>query len=218
MITIFQHGKDESAGEIGNWLGESGIPFIIVRLFETNEVPGDVPSNLIILGGQMSVNDTGEYPYFIREKEIIRDMVARQRPVFGICLGAQMIASACGGRVFRSTQECGWCRIHGSGAGSTFPFPRACTVFQWHNETFNLPGQATLLLRGDRVKNQAFRWGSAIGVQFHPEVTMQIISRWSEDLPAHQREQMLRDSENEMAGNKERCRRLMEKFLNGWIS
>ena len=218
MITIFQHGKDESAGEIENYLRKNDKPFTIVRLFETREVPANIPSGLVILGGQMSVNDTREYPYFIREKEIIREMVARQKPVFGICLGAQMIASAFGERIFRSVQERGWCRIYGNGPGSTFPFPRACPVFQWHNETFNLPGQATLLLRGDRVTTQAFRIGSAVGVQFHPEVTMQIVTRWSEDLPAREREKLLHDSEYEIAGNKERCETLMEKFLNGWIS
>ena len=64
----------------------------------------------------MSVNDTEEYPYFIREKEIIRQMVARQRPVFGICLGAQMIASAYGETVFQFLPEHGWCRVR---AGQT---------------------------------------------------------------------------------------------------
>ncbi|MGB7788921.1 type 1 glutamine amidotransferase [Methanoregula sp.] len=216
MITIFQHGKDESAGEITTCLEEYGTSFDIVRLFETNETPTEIPASLIVLGGQMSVNETEEYSYFIREKEIIREMITRQRPVFGICLGAQMIASAFGERVFPSTPERGWCRVYGDHLGNTFPFPQIGTVFHWHDETFNLPMQATLLLQGDRVKNQAFRLGSAVGVQFHPEVTLKIISRWSEKLCPRERNQLLRDSEHEIEGNKERCGILTEKFLNGW--
>lgn len=216
MITIFQHGKDESAGEIEICLMACDRSFTIVRLYETNEVPADIPSGLIILGGQMSVNDTYDYPYFAREKEIIRELVAHQRPVLGICLGAQMIASAFGGEVFRSPQERGWYRVYECEPASTSPFPGPGMVFHWHNETFNLPGQATLFLQGEHVKNQAFRLGSAVGVQFHPEVTRQIISRWSETLPAHERELMLKDSRREITGSRNRCRILTEKFLNGW--
>jgi len=216
MITIFQHGSEESAGEIAGCLDDYGTPFTIVKLFETNEIPPKIPDSLIVLGGQMSVNDTDEYPYFNREKEIIRQMISRQRPVFGICLGAQMIASAFGERVFGSTPEHGWCRVHGSQTEDPDPFPRSCTVFHWHNETFNLPPQATLLLKGDRINNQAFRLGSTVGVQFHPEVTMEIISRWSRELRRGERERLLQDSEREMAGNTERCRILTTKFLNGW--
>ena len=216
MITIFQHGRDEAAGEIEVFLEESGRAYSVVRLYETNEVPAKLPQNLIVLGGQMSVNDDREYPYFTREKEILREMIWQHRPVLGICLGAQMIASAFGETIFPSTPERGWCQVYGNQAGSIFPFPRSSTVFHWHSETFNLPSRAALVLRGDRVKNQAFRLGSAVGVQFHPEVTMQIISRWSEELPYGQRDQLLQDSERELAGNKERCRILMERFLAGW--
>jgi GMP synthase-like glutamine amidotransferase len=66
------------------------------------------------------------------------------------------------------------------------------------------------------VKNQAFRLGSAVGVQFHPEVTMGIISRWSEELNPDERRQLLEDSEHKISGSKEQCRILMKKMLNNW--
>lgn len=218
MITIFQHGKDESAGEIATFLDESEVRYTLVRLYETNEVPADTPGSLIILGGQMSVNDTREYPYFIQEKRVVRDMVARQKPVFGICLGAQMIASAFGERVYPSVPERGWCRVHGAREGAASPFPDSCTVFHWHNETFNLPEGARLLLKGERVNNQAFRLGNAVGVQFHPEVTKEIISRWSAELGRKERAQLSADSENEITGSRERCRTFVRAFLDGWGS
>jgi len=216
MITIFQHGRDESGGEIEIFLEDAGVPCTFVSLYETNEIPSVTPERLIVLGGQMSVNDTREYPYFVREKETIRKMVGLERPVLGICLGAQMIASAFGERVFPSAPERGWCHISVTPGGNNFPFQTPHAVFHWHKETFNLPGEATLLLTGQNVKNQAFRLGSAVGVQFHPEVTMQIISRWSEELNPDERKQMLEDSELQICRSKEQCRILMKKFLHGW--
>jgi GMP synthase (glutamine-hydrolysing) len=216
MITIFQHGTGESGGEIESFLEDTGVPGTVVRLYETNEIPPVTPEHLIVLGGQMSVNDTGEYPYFIREKETIRKMVGLERPVLGICLGAQMIASAFGERVFPSPMERGWCQVSVTPDGGNFPFQTPHAVFHWHKETFNLPGKATLLLTGENVKNQAFRLGSAVGVQFHPEVTMEIISRWAEELNPGERRRLLDDSEHQIGGSKEQCRILMRKFLHGW--
>ena len=216
MITIFQHGRDESGGEIESFLEDAGVPCTFVRMYETNEIPSVTPERLIVLGGQMSVNDTREYPYFVREKETIRKMVGLERPVLGICLGAQMIASAFGERVFPSAPERGWCHVSVTPDGNNFPFRTPHTVFHWHKETFNLPRKATLLLTGENVKNQAFRLGSAVGVQFHPEVTMEIISRWSEELNPDERRQLMEDSERKIGGSNEQCRILMKNFLHGW--
>jgi len=216
MMTIWQHGVDEAGGEVVEHLLRIQEPFEILRLYETRKIPSDLPSHLIILGGQMSVNNTVEYPFFYDEQKAIRQMIQKGRPVLGICLGAQMIASAFGERVFPSTPEHGWCSVRAVHQENTSPFIDSCRVFHWHNETFNLPGQAILLLTGERVNNQAFLLGSAVGVQFHPEVTGEIISRWSEELGSPEREQVLRDSEREITGNAQRCRILINKFLNGW--
>ena len=83
MITIFQHGEHESSGEIGIYLQGRGLPFETKRLYETSEIPNILPSRLILLGGQMSVNDTCDYPFFTAEKQVIRKMVAQKRAVSG---------------------------------------------------------------------------------------------------------------------------------------
>ena len=216
MITIFQHGEEESAGEIGEYLKECRLPFEIARLYETNEVPVDLPTQLIILGGQMSVNDIPDYPFFANEKETIRKMVALEMPVWGICLGAQMIASAFGQPVFPSFKERGWHTIHGCLPDHVPYFPESFQVFHWHNETFNLPGGATLLSYGDNVKTQAFRLGSAIGVQFHPEITLQIISRWVKDLDSEERVRLLLNSKHSITGSRNWCRLFTDAFSRGW--
>ncbi len=216
MITIFQHGEHESSGEIGIYLQGRGLPFETKRLYETSEIPNILPSRLILLGGQMSVNDTGDYPFFTAEKQVIRKMVAQKRAVLGICLGAQMIASAFGEKVYPLEKELGWCRVHGcrQDAGPRFPAP--FTVFHWHRETFNLPKGATLLSYGDTVKNQAFRLSSAVGVQFHPEVTLPIITRWADDLGPQEKQKILSESDRYLPNSARRCHRLIDAFAGGW--
>jgi len=216
MLTIFQHGADESVGEIGVFLQKNQISHKIIRLYETGEVPADPPTQLIILGGQMSVNDIGIYPFFNAEKKLIRSMVDKGRPVLGICLGAQLIASAFGQRVYPGVQERGWCYIHGGESNDRPHFPDSFPIFHWHNETFDLPDGAQLLAGGDRVKNQAFRLGSAVGVQFHPEVTNTIISQWSRDLDDMMKNRISAHTETYLDQSNRICDNLMQEFLTGW--
>jgi GMP synthase-like glutamine amidotransferase len=218
MITLFQHGSDESAGEIAICLTEWGVPYTTIRLFDGEALPENLPSGLIILGGQMSVNDSARYPFFSEEKRIIREMVAAGKPVLGICLGAQMIASAFGEAVIGGPGELGWTCIQGCGGGTRQLFPEIFTVFHWHHETFRLPPGAELLATGFVVRNQAFRLGSAVGVQFHPEVTGEIISCWSKDMVPERQEKLRDESEYFRAMNRTQCRSLIHRFLKGWDS
>jgi len=152
MVTRFQHGKDESPGEIGIYLRELGISFTTVRLYEHGNVPRALPSALIILGGRMSVNDTKEYPFLLDEQRVIREMVAAGRPVLGICLGAQLIAAAFGEQVFLGTRERGWVSVYPCGGTENTIFPEPLTVFHWHNETFTLPACTTAPPRSGHKK------------------------------------------------------------------
>jgi GMP synthase-like glutamine amidotransferase len=130
----------------------------------------------------MSVND--DLAYLRREEEYIRQAIARGVPVLGICLGAQLIAHALGAPVRRNpVKEIGWFDVTATPAGRSDPVfegfgEREC-VFHWHGETFDLPPGAALLASSERCRNQAFRVGSAVyGMQFHLEVTPQMIAAW----------------------------------------
>ena len=162
----------------------------------------------------MSVNDESGYPFLVEEKRLIREMIARSRPVLGICLGAQMIASATGAIVSPCQKEVGWSPVRWI---ETLPgFPEDTMVFQWHGESFDLPEGAQLVCSGGRVENQAFFLGSALGVQFHIEVTGEMIRRWT---TGHDdQESIRRDTEKYIRGSNRLCSRITEDFLGGFTA
>jgi GMP synthase-like glutamine amidotransferase len=130
---------------------------------------------LIVMGGPMSVNDDSIFPWLATEKQFIRDAVMSGKSVLGVCLGAQLIASAMGAQVYRNrVKEIGWFPVQGvsSSESSMFCFPSSVEAFHWHGETFNLPSGAIRLARSEGCENQAFQLGrSVIGLQFHLETT-----------------------------------------------
>jgi GMP synthase (glutamine-hydrolysing) len=216
MITLFQHGTGEPPGYILHLMRERDLKYKIIPLFETGEVPGKIKAtHMIFLGGQMSVNDEKEYPWLLQEKQLIRQSVSSGIPVLGICLGAQLIASALGKKVFPCREEKGWCRISRNlPSGSAIP-GNNLTVFQWHGENFELPDGAMLEYRGDQVENQMFSIGSATGVQFHPEVTREIILNWVITAGREQQDEIMLQTSRHIEECNQICRSIFTSFLMG---
>jgi len=216
MITILQHGEHEPVGSIVECLNARNEPFRTLRLDKGDALPDDPPDRLIILGGRMSVNDESRYPFLAREKTLVRKAIARDTTVLGICLGAQMIAAACGKKVCTGETELGWRTIQGCNASGHRFFPDRFIVFHWHKETFDLPDGARLIATGTAVKNQAFLLGHALGVQFHPEVTEPMIAFWAKDLNDNERLAMLEDTTTKTGGNRILCDAIINAFLTDW--
>lgn len=174
-VHVLQHAPFEGLGSIRFWLDEHGAEVSYTRCFAWDTVPAlEGFDMLIAMGGPMSVNDEAELPWLKEEKRAIRDAIARDIPVLGVCLGAQLIASALGARVYRNpSKEIGWFPIRAvAHSGPSFGFPSECNVFHWHGETFDLPEGATLLARSEACEHQAFQLNrNVIGLQFHPEMT-----------------------------------------------
>jgi GMP synthase-like glutamine amidotransferase len=171
-----QHVPFEGLGSIAPWLAAAGYDITSTRFYESAELPDvDEIDLLVVMGGPMSVNDEDQFPWLAAEKRFIRAAVQAGKPVLGVCLGAQLIASAAGARVFANPQkEIGWFPVQGIDRGSQahFQFPPSATVFHWHGETFDLPAGAVRLAQSQACPNQAFQLGrSVIGLQFHLEST-----------------------------------------------
>jgi GMP synthase-like glutamine amidotransferase len=171
----FQHVPFEGLGCIRPWLVAAGYEVTCTRFFESADLPQLKEIDfLIAMGGPMSVNDEEELPWLVAEKRFIRRALEAGKPVLGICLGAQLIASALGARVYpNELKEIGWFPLRGIGGGADrFRFPGTIQAFHWHGETFDLPPGAVHLARSDGCENQAFQIGrTAIGMQFHLETT-----------------------------------------------
>lgn len=142
------------------------------------------PDILAVMGGPFGANDEAEHPFIVDELDLIARRVGAGRATLGICLGAQLMARALGGRVYEGPRlELGWAEIAltEAGAGSCLSaLGRAGTnVLHWHGDTFDLPRGATLLASTPHYANQAYSLGdAALAMQFHPEVEEGSMPRW----------------------------------------
>lgn len=173
---ILQHVAFEGPAAIADWLAARGAVVSVTAFYAPDPVLPtlDGLDLIVAMGGPMSVNDEAELPWLRDEKAFLRAALQAGVPVLGICLGAQLMASALGARVYpNSEREIGWFPIHAlPGTADTFSFPAQATVLHWHGETFDLPAGAVHLARSAVCRHQAFQWGErAIGLQCHPEAT-----------------------------------------------
>jgi GMP synthase (glutamine-hydrolysing) len=137
---------------------------------------------VVVLGGEMGVYEADRFPSLRHEVEFLRRRLAAELPVFGVCLGAQLMASALGSAVYRGpSNEIGYRFVEPTDAGAESPLRHVSgvPVMQWHSDTFDLPEGVTRLAGSPQYGNEAFGIGSwALAVQFHPEVTDAMHEQW----------------------------------------
>jgi len=151
-------------------------------------VPTNAADAVIVLGGAMHPDEEEQHGWLRAELEYLSGLLEAGTPLFGVCLGSQLLARAAGANVFRSTEpEVGWLPVELTEAAATDPLaaslPERFDAFQWHHYTHELPAGAVELARS-RVCTQAFRLGRAWGVQFHPEVRAAQVEAWLGEDPA----------------------------------
>jgi GMP synthase (glutamine-hydrolysing) len=197
-VLILKNVPTEGPGTIEDFLLDSGIAYRIVEMSREELSSYETADTLVILGGYMSVNETDIYPYITKEIEVVREFIAKGKKVFGICLGAQIMAKALGARVYPGLEkEIGWYDIELLEDGlrdplitklATHPgagdFWKKFKVFHWHGETFDLPADARRIARSALYPNQAFSYGKdAYAFQFHIEVKKETIFEWMKNEP-----------------------------------
>jgi len=175
-IHWFQHVPFEGLGAIEGWLTARGHTLTCTRFYAGETPPATVDGFdwLIVMGGPMNIYQYRDHPWLRAEKRVIREAFAANKRVLGVCLGAQLIADALGGKVYQNElKEIGWYPVTAvpEGAASPLAFPAKTTVLHWHGDTFSLPPGGVWLARSEGCEHQAFAVGARVlGLQFHLEM------------------------------------------------
>ena len=190
-ILVVRHEPFEHLGRFAEILKQKQIPFYYKDLGEPLALDADALDagaldrchGVIVMGGPQSANDS--LPGLVAELKLIEQAVVAETPVLGICLGAQLIAKALGARVYGNPEkEIGWAPVYFTAAAERDRvfggIASPANLFHWHGETFDLPAGAEWLAYSDKCRHQAYRFGRNVyGVQFHPEITPEMIADWS---------------------------------------
>lgn len=197
-VLILKNISSEGPGTIEDFFRENDTHFRVVDC-DKEEIPSTENFDvLIMMGGPMSVNEEETYPFLRREIALVKKSIDDGKKVFGVCLGAQIMAKALGARVYRGPQpEIGWYDIELTEDGIRDPvikglavqprtgaFQSKFKVFHWHGETFDIPEGAVRTAKSELYPNQAFRYGDrAYAFQFHIEVKKEMIYEWLRSEP-----------------------------------
>ncbi len=182
-VRIFRHVACEGPGYLGTVLTRENVPYEIICIDEGIKVPSSLDdiSGLIFMGGAMNVTDPLQW--ISDEKRLIRNAIDSHLPVMGICLGAQLMSAALGGDITHGPgMEIGWHEVSPVRGNETHEWlhglPEKIVPFHWHADSFSTPPGATDLLHGKCRPHQAFALNNSIAMQFHLEMTIDMVEEW----------------------------------------
>lgn len=231
LVILVTHSEHASSGAVGEALERLGLRTATCCPMRGDGLPGlsrgrpDGAVASVVFGGPQCLSEIALYPYLRAEIAWIGAQLRAGAPVLGICLGAQMMASALGAAVGphpEGLKEIGYHPIRPTAAGRAL-IEDDFHAYQWHGDGFELPGGAELLATGELFPNQAFRVGSnAYGLQFHPEMTRGIMERWitSEKGAPQLLRPEAQPAEAQRAASlrhEPRVHAWIERFLRGWL-
>jgi GMP synthase (glutamine-hydrolysing) len=221
-VLFVHHEAPINGGTYDDVVAEAGHEIVRWAPFKRDAQPElDEVDAVVVHGGAVHPDADGTDPWLAGEVAVIEEAVSRQLPTLGICLGAQLIARAAGARVRRvERSEVGWYRVEPNEAGLRDPVVGALGgpshAFEWHHYTYELPDGAQELASSERA-TQAFRLGDRVwGVQFHPEVTREMVYEWAGWAPDQVdggADAMLAETDRRISEWNETGRRLCLAFL-----
>jgi GMP synthase-like glutamine amidotransferase len=229
-IAILRFSETEGPAYFAEWLDAASLPWHLIAIDRGDPIPADPRafSGVAMMGGPMSVNDSLEWIGTVLR--LVREAMSAQVPVLGHCLGGQLLAKALGARVTRSlVPEIGWGDVEAPDAAAReawFGGRARFRTFQWHFETFDIPGAATRVLTNAFNRNQAFVVdGRHIGLQCHVEMTADLVRAWCDSgardmegpgTPARQsRTEILRDLDARIADLQSVARDVYTRWTQG---
>ena len=193
-IWVLQHHPVENLGAIADSLEEAALAWQYVRVYDRAPIPADMKGagGLIVMGGPESVYQLDRYSYLRDEMRLIESALQENRPILGVCLGAQLLAATLGATVKRGEcREIGWYPVRLADAAADDrlmrELPMQFMAAHWHSDVFELPNGAVALASSAKTAIQAFRFrDNAYGLLFHAEITQErlskLVSEFGEDL------------------------------------
>lgn len=168
---IFQHVAFEGPGAILPYLESKGYHVHLVKLYAGDSVPSSLDVDFaVLMGGPMSALEEDKYPFMVEEKQLCRELFAADKPVLGVCLGAQIMANAFFAPIRQNPEkEIGFYPV-------TFENGFTVNAFHWHGETFDIPEYAESIAYSEACRNQGFKMGRSLGLQFHLETTAESLN------------------------------------------
>ena len=193
-IWVLQHHPVENLGAIADSLEEAALAWQYVRVFDGAPIPADMKGagGLIVMGGPQTVYQLDRYPHLRDEIRLIESALRDNKPILGVCLGAQLLAAALGATVKRGeSREIGWYLVRLANTANDDRLmrglPAEFMAAHWHSDVFELPNGTVALASSERTAIQAFRFGDkAYGLLFHAEISEEriakLVGEFGEDL------------------------------------